>query len=122
MSQPQISTAHTPAELPPMPIEPAWILEGTPTACGTVLTQSKDKLLSSGFWSCTTGKFKWEFVWDEFVTILEGEATIKEEDGTTHTLRAGDVAHFPLGTKTVWEVPTFVRKFFTLRTAEPFEL
>lgn len=122
MSQPQISTAHIPSELPPMPIEPDWILEGTPTACGAVLTQSTDKLLSSGYWSCTSGKFKWEFIWDEFIIILEGEATIKEEDGMTHILRAGDVAHFPRGMTTYWEVPTFVRKFFTLRTAEPFEL
>ena len=73
MPQPLIPTAPTPLELPPMPIDPAWIQEGTPTARGTVLTQSKDKLLSSGFWSCTAGKFKWVFSWDEFVHILEGE-------------------------------------------------
>ena len=122
MSQLHISAAHAPDELPPMPIEPEWIQEGTPTACGTVLNQSEDKLLSSGYWSCTSGKFKWEFVWDEFVTVLEGEAIIREEDGTTHTLRAGDVAHFPRGMTTYWEVPTFIRKFFTLRTVEPFHL
>lgn len=122
MSELHISAAHAPDELPPMPIEPSWIQEGTPTARGTVLNQSEDKLLSSGYWSCTSGKFKWEFVWDEFVTVLEGEAIIREEDGTTHTLRAGDVAHFPRGMTTYWEVPTFIRKFFTLRTVEPFEL
>ena len=76
MSQPRIPTAHTPADLPPMPIDLAWIQEGTPTACGAVLTQSQDKLLSSGFWSCTAGKFQWVFAWDEFVCILEGEVTI----------------------------------------------
>ena len=48
----RIPTAHVPAELPPMPIEPAWVLEGKPEGRGTVLTQSQDKCVSSGFWSC----------------------------------------------------------------------
>ena len=122
MSQPQIQTAHAPSELPPMPIDPAWVQEGTPTACGAVLTQSQDKLLSSGFWSCTAGKFQWVFSWDEFVCILEGEVTIREEGGATHTLKAGDVAHFPRSLTTYWHVPKCVRKFFTLRTPEPFNL
>ena len=123
MSQPQIPSAHAPTgELPPMPIEPSWIQEGAPAARGVVLIQSKDKLLSGGFWSCTAGKFKWVFSWDEFVHILEGEVTIREEGGPTHTLRAGDVAHFPRGLTTYWHVPRFVKKYFTLRTPEPFNL
>ena len=62
------------------------------------------------------------FSWDEFVCILEGEVTIREAGGISHTLKAGDVAHFPRGLTTDWDVPKFVRKFFTLRTAEPFNL
>jgi uncharacterized cupin superfamily protein len=115
----RIPTAHVPAELAPMPIDPAWVLEGTPTARGTVLTQSQNRLLSSGFWSCTAGKFKWVFGWDEFVHVLEGEVTIREENGPTHVLKAGDVAHFPIGLTTYWHVPNYVRKFFVLRTPEP---
>ncbi|MBI3866382.1 MAG: cupin domain-containing protein [Planctomycetia bacterium] len=122
MSQSQIVTARCPAQLPPMPIDPAWIEEGTPKALGCVLTQSQDKLVSSGFWSCTAGKFRWTFSWDEFVYILEGEVTIREEGGATHTLKAGDSAHFPRGLTTHWHVPKSVRKFFTLRTPEPFVL
>jgi len=105
-----------------MPINPAWIQDGTPSACGCVLTQSQDKLLSSGFWTCTAGKFMWCFSWDEFVHILEGEVTIREDGGATHTLKTGDVAHFPRGLTTYWQVPKFVRKFFTLRTPEPFNV
>jgi uncharacterized cupin superfamily protein len=105
-----------------MPIEKAWILEGSPMARGSVLMQSKDKCLSSGFWECTAGKFQWIFGWDEFVHVLEGEVMIREEGGPTHTLRAGDSAHFPLGLKTYWHVPKYVRKFFTLRTPEPFNV
>ena len=54
--------------------------------------------------------------------ILEGEVTIREEGGATHTLKAGDVAHFPRGLTTHWHVPKSVKKFFTLRTPEPFNL
>ena len=65
-------------ELSDMPIEPSWIEDGDPVARGDVLVQSSDKLLSSGLWSCTTGKFRWEFGWDEFVHILEGRVTPKQ--------------------------------------------
>jgi uncharacterized cupin superfamily protein len=84
-----------------------------------VLVQSADKLISSGLWECTAGEFRWTFGWDEFVYILEGEVTIREEGGATHTLRPGDFAHFPLGLTTHWHVPKYVKKVFTLRTPEP---
>jgi uncharacterized cupin superfamily protein len=120
MNQPQILTSHPPTgELPPMPLDSSLFLEGTPTARGSILAQSKDKLTSVGFWTCTAGKFKWTYTWDEFVHILEGEVTIREESGATHTLKAGDVAHFPRGLTTYWHVPRFVKKFFCLRTSEP---
>jgi uncharacterized cupin superfamily protein len=107
-------------ELPEMPIEPSWVIEGTPQARGTVLVQSADKLVTSGLWSCTAGKFQWVFSWDEFVHILDGEVVISEEGGETYTLNPGDFAHFPLGLKTKWHVPNFVKKAFTIRTPEPF--
>jgi hypothetical protein len=109
-------------DLPDMPIEPSWITAGSPQARGTVLVQSADKLVSSGLWSCTAGEFQWEFGWDEFVHVLEGEAIITEEGGESYTLRPGDTAHFPLGLKTQWHVPEFVKKAFTIRTSEPFEV
>ncbi len=109
-------------DLPPMPIEPTWIIEGNPVASGVVLTQSPDKLLSSGLWSCTAGRFRWTFGWDEFVHILEGEVTIRDETGQTRTLTAGQTAFFPLGLNTEWSIPQFVRKVFTVRTKEPLSL
>lgn len=109
-------------ELPDMPIEPSWILEGSPRAGGTVLLQSDDKLVSSGLWECSAGKFNWTFAWDEFVHVLEGEVTITEAGGETYTLRPGDFAHFPRGLKSEWHVANYVKKVFTIRTPEPFVL
>lgn len=118
-----IEAAKTPAgALPDMPIEPSWIKDGNPVARGTILTQSADKKVSSGLWSCETGKFEWTFTWDEFVHILEGEVTITEDGGDSYTLRPGDMAHFPIGLKAHWHVSKPVKKFFVLRTPEPLDL
>ena len=114
--------SRTTHDLPDMPIEPSWILEGAPRARGRVLVQSADRLVSSGLWECTAGRFQWTFGWDEFVHILEGEVTISQPGGMTVTLKPGDTAHFPLGLKTEWHVPSYVRKVFTVRTREPFVL
>ena len=124
MSTATLQSAETPAgTLPDMPIEPSWIKEGNPVARGAVLTQSADKRVSSGLWSCEPGQFEWTFSWDEFVHVLEGEVDITAEGSEhTQTLRAGDMAHFPLGTKAHWHVKQAIRKFFVIRTPEPFEL
>jgi len=117
-------TTPTPAEpWPDFPIDPSWIKEGNPVARGAILTQSADKKVSSGLWSCEPGKFEWTFGWDEFVRVLDGEVDITE-DGTdnTITLRAGDHTHFPVGMKTHWHVKQPVKKFFVIRTAEPLEM
>ncbi len=109
-------------DLPDMPIQPSWILEGTPRARGKVLLQSADRKVSSGLWDCSAGRFQWTFTWDEFVHVLEGEVSISQQGGPTVTLKAGDSAHFPVGLKTEWLVPRYVRKAFTVRTAEPLVL
>lgn len=105
-----------------MPINPDWITGGKPTARGTILVQSSDKLLSSGLWQCSPGQFEWHFAWDEFARLTEGEVTIREENGGTYTLGPGDVVHFPLGLKTYWDVKATVKKVFFIRTPEPLNL
>lgn len=48
----------------------------------------------------------------EFCQILDGEATITEADGTTHSFAAGDVFFIPAGTVCAWHVPDYVRKYY----------
>ena len=118
-----ILTAESPTgTLPDMPIDAVFIKDGNPVARGSVLTQSADKKVSSGLWTCEPGKFDWTYEWDEFVHVLEGEVTITEDGGTSYTLRPGDMAHFPLGLNTHWHVTKAVKKFFVLRTPEPLEM
>lgn len=101
-------------DLVSQPIEPSWIREGTPVARAVTLTESPDKLLTTGIWDCTAGTFTWIFQTDEIVHILEGEVTVR--DGTkVHKLVPGSVCYFPQGLETIWEVPKYVKKTFVLR-------
>ena len=120
---PKIQPVPVPAQLPAMPIEPVELIqEGNPEARGAVLNQSAGKRLSSGVWSCTAGKFKWRYTWDEFVQIIEGEVVITEVGGVSHTLNPGDCAHFPKGLHVHWNVMKNVRQLFVLSTDEPLAI
>jgi uncharacterized cupin superfamily protein len=105
-------------DLNPLPINPAWIKEGTPVARSVTLSKSPDSLLTAGLWDCTAGTFTWIFARDEIVHILEGEVRVYDGD-TTHVLVPGTVAYFPRGLETVWEVRTYVKKAFVLRAQAP---
>ena len=104
------------------PIPEQDILEGKPVGRIWIAAQSADQKVTQGVWDCTAGRFNVTFAWDECVMILEGEVTIEEEGGNRYTLQTGDFASFPLGLKTIWQIPEYVRKTFTLRTPEPLKL
>jgi hypothetical protein len=119
----ELLTASAPAgDLPPMPIDADLITDGNPVARGTVLMQTADKKVTAGIWTCEPGAFRWTYTWDEFFHLLEGAVTVITDDTTRHTLGPGDTAHFPVDLKTHWHIDRAVRKFFVLRTNEPFEL
>ena len=102
----------------PMPIYPIpgeWIIEGEPDSRGRILLESADGQLSCGQWRCTPSKFRWEYRFDEFIWLKEGEVTISIEGGTTMSLRAGDTAHFSSGTVAVWHIIRPVHKVFFCR-------
>lgn len=122
MGELRMKTAAMPDHLPDMPIDPDWVREGDPTAHGTIVTQSADKRVSSGYWQCSEGKFEWTFGWDEFAHVFEGSVAIEEDGGDSYTLGSGDTVHFPAGLKTHWHVMEPVRKYFVIRTTDPLEL
>ena len=117
-----LSTQAPEGGLPDMPIDAAQITSGNPVARGAILAQSSDRKVTSGVWSCEPGAFDWDYTWDEFVYVMEGSVKIRQEGGEEHLLGPGDTAHFPVGIRTHWEVIEPMRKFFVLRTPEPFEL
>ncbi len=91
---------------------------GTPIAKAWTAAQSGDMKVIQGVWDCTAGKFNWEYTWDEFVMILEGEAIITPSGGKAVTLRAGDFCYFPAGLKMEWHIPKYVKKTFVIRNQQ----
>jgi uncharacterized cupin superfamily protein len=104
-------TAATALELEPQPIFPDWIDEGTPQARAAGATRSADGRITSGEWSCTAGRFRWTYYYDEVIRILSGEVFI-EIDGVFRRFGPGDTIFFPMGQTVRWHVPSFAHKAF----------
>lgn len=105
--------------LEPAPINPEWIIRGTPLARMSKHSASKDEAGLTALWDCTAGEFRWYFGWDETVVIQEGEVHVTSEDGTQRLLRAGDIAYFRGKTWATWRVDNYVRKVAFLRRPMP---
>ncbi|MFB9949595.1 cupin domain-containing protein [Rhizobium puerariae] len=114
--------ASCPHSLPmePRPIEPSWVISGTPVARAASHSQADDKCATTTVWDCTAGQFRWFFGWDEVVVILEGEVHVTAEDGTVRVLRSGDLAYFKAGTWATWRIDDYVKKIAVVR--KPFPL
>ena len=99
------------AALKSSPIPPEWILEGEPEARCEYLSQGTLGGANSAHWSCTAGRFRWNYGWDETVLFLEGEAIITDDEGNVFRARARRQRLLsPPGTSAVWEVPSYIRK------------
>ena len=106
-------------ELRDAPIEPSWILSGTPRARLAEHSRSADEAAVTAVWDCTEGQFRWYFGWDETVIILEGEVHVTAEDGTERVLKTGDIAYFKGKTWATWTVETYVKKIAFVRKPFP---
>ncbi len=104
------------AGLDPLPLDPSQIVSGNPQATAKILWISDDHRHCNGIWECTPGIFDWTHT-DETATLLAGRVTVTPEGGEPVELRAGDLAFWPEGTKTRWEVHETVRKSFHLHAA-----
>jgi uncharacterized cupin superfamily protein len=62
-------------------------------------------------WTCDRSTFDWEYDDQETCYLLEGEGTVKTDDGDV-SFRAGDVVVFPQGLTCVWHVTKPVRKHY----------
>ena len=92
------------------PINPTWVIEGKPLARNYLVSKSLD---ASGFtylWDYTEGVFNWHYDVDETVYIIEGSATIRDDEGKEWQLTPGDHALFRAGSHAVWRVEKYVRK------------
>jgi uncharacterized cupin superfamily protein len=105
--------------LTPAPINPKWILEGQPVARNRLLSTSADGTASTLIWDCTSGRFNWFYNIDETLYLLQGSVTLKDPEGNSRLVVAGDTIFFPAGSQAEWTVDTYVRKVAFCRTALP---
>src|SRR4051794_18650700 len=109
-------------DLAPLPIEPSWIIEGTPEARARVLSSSACNTAKTMIWSCTEGKFNWYYDLDETIVIIEGSIVL-ESDGMRRTrYGVGDVIFFRRGAHARWHVEGYVKKVAFLRLSNPAPL
>lgn len=101
------------AALEPWPLEPAQILAGRPQARGKALHEGPGDT-GCGVWECTPGTFVWSYELNQSMVLTAGEAEIAVEGGERFTVRVGDAAFFPAGTRATWIVKETVRKLYTI--------
>jgi hypothetical protein len=70
-------------------------------------------------WSCTKGRFRWQYQVDEMAHILSGEVILTDQSGTERRLGPGDTVFFASGSWCIWEVTQDVRKVAVCHVAVP---
>jgi uncharacterized cupin superfamily protein len=98
----------------PFPMAAEQLVDGAPDAQVHWLFRSPpgQRPYWTGLWRVQPSTFRWHFLVHETAHVLAGRVRIVAEDGTVMELRAGDVAHFVKGARTVWEVTEPLTKFF----------
>lgn len=119
MPRPSIIPSRTDVELRSSPINPAWVIEGTPEARNAELSRSADATASTLVWDCTAGRFEWFYDFDETIYVLEGEVVIESDTMPPTRFGPGDVLFLPNGSHARWHVPTYIRKLAFCRRTLP---
>jgi uncharacterized protein len=120
-SQSQHVVTANPAtvELVSSPFPEEWVLEGSPQARATAIAHSRDGAMTVIAWSCTKGRFRWQYQVDEMAHILSGEVILTDQSGTERRLGPGDTVFFAAGSWCLWEVTRDVRKVAVCHVAVP---
>lgn len=119
MVQHIVTASPSTIELDDAPFPSEWVIEGTPRARAKEIARSDDTSMKVIVWSCTRGRFRWQYDVDEMVQILSGEVVITDHNGKERRLVSGDNAFFPAGSWSVWHVVEDVRKVAVCRNTMP---
>jgi uncharacterized cupin superfamily protein len=119
MSQQVVAANPATVELAASPFPAEWILEGRPQARATAIARSGDGAMTVIAWSCTKGRFRWQYDVDELAHILSGEVFITDESGTERRLGPGDSVFFASGSTCLWRITEDIRKVAVCHVAVP---
>lgn len=110
MLKPVVTACAAAVELDSAPFPQEWVLDGRPQARAKEIARSRDGAMTVIAWSCTKGRFRWQYLVDEMAHILSGEVVIVDHTDTERRLGPGDTAFFPAGSSSVWHVKDDVPK------------
>ena len=115
MSKPQIIPFDRNAPMAPWEDFPEGeIISGTRKHNGVTLFEDKARGLTAGVWEQGANESRWlDYPVNEFMTVLEGEVVIVEED-RSDSIRAGESFIIPKGLRCRWTQPGHVKKFFVI--------
>jgi uncharacterized cupin superfamily protein len=110
VTKPVVFAFPADVELSDAPIAPHWITEGSPRARAAKLAVAADGTSTVMAWSCTAGRFTWNYVIEAFVT---------DEKGEVRRLGPGDMVYFPAGSRSNWYIPHEIKKIAFCRQTMP---
>jgi uncharacterized cupin superfamily protein len=114
-----ITACPADVELGPSPFPREWVIDGRPEATAKEIARSNDGTMRVIVWSCTTGRFRWQYLVDEMLHVLSGEVFISDNDKAERRLGPGDTAFFPAGSWSEWRVTQDVRKVAVCHVGAP---
>lgn len=104
-------------ETPTEALEPfpdGEILSGTHEQAGVTVFEDAERGLTVGLWEQEANESAWlDYGANEFMTLLDGEVVIVEEDRTV-AVRPGQTFFLPKGLRCRWTQPGHVLKFFLI--------
>lgn len=81
---------------------------------GLTLWEDEAAGSSAGIWECTAGPSRWLLETHEFIQVVAGAMTCRNDDGGTVELVAGDTAVFPRGWSGTWDIEETLRKVYVI--------
>lgn len=66
-------------------------------------------------WEKEVSQFDWHYDSVEECLLLEGEVTVKTQDGRSVSFGKGDFVTFPRGLSCTWDIKKSVRKHYNFR-------
>jgi uncharacterized cupin superfamily protein len=109
-----VKVGSSPAELAQLLASPAAVKKTTPvrTTTAVPIFNSKDEKMTSGLFVSTAGHAEYEsYPANEFIYIIDGEATLTSADGSVLTIKKGDALIIQKGWKGNWTTSGY-QKFF----------
>lgn len=99
---------------PAEPGKPASVISGDPITRTQNYYTDPGEQFFSGIWESTPGKWRVDYVEEEFCALVRGKVVLTDESGHAETFEEGDAFIIPAGFRGTWETVEEVRKLYVI--------